>query len=293
MTDLNCTVQRLLDTQDADLTVGERFALSCQGSQVPAIDRKSLHFKLAEADQYKIQLLQVEKASDSELRLQVVSDLVGSQDLKGLILEDKDGHTVSLGEVRFTVKSVQDPQKPVQEPYGPAGPFVMSIPWIYWVGLVAVLGLVGLFVTWRVSLRLRRRKLMRQVETKASAASPDTELFQILRRFQRESKFLLNPEIRVQGEEATKATEILDEAYRMFLSRTFKMPVLYWPTAKTLRTLKREQELSEVTHEELRKILRELDRSRKVDLQSRDYQQIVEWIRDSAGRILKEHRGPA
>jgi hypothetical protein len=289
--ELHCQIQKILSPDEPTLTVGERFGLDCEGA-VPAFNSKTLQLKVDEADKYKLKLLAFQRRSDSQLRLEVLSDQVGKHDLQTVQLTDGT-NVADLKDLRFEVRSVQDPQNPVQEPYGALGPIGLSIPWFYWMGLIAVLSLAGLLVVSRIYKRIQRRKLMQEIVANASASSPEAELFLQLRRFQRDWTFLLNPEQKLSPADSQKSLENLNGSYRLFLSRTFELPATRWSTSRTLRTLRREQkQLSGERFDEIRKILRELDRSQKVNLRSQDLEQLLGWVREDAEKIIQERGVP-
>lgn len=287
MADINCVTKKIQEPDVPSTTVGERFLLECQGD-FPAFDLKTLELRLEAADKYKLKLLRAQKESNSSMRFEVLSDQVGRHSLRAVQLIDAQSSAV-IPELTFEVRSVQDPQAPVQEPYGPLGPFGLMIPWFYWVGLLAILSSVGILVFSLVYRKLQRRKLMQQILAKASAASPESELFSTLRAFQRQSDFLLNPENKVSAEQAQTSLETLKSAYRLFLSREYMIPASAWPTSRTLRILKREHsEISEPTFLGIRKLLSEFDRSLKSEMYAKDLLQITGWVTESSETILKE-----
>lgn len=287
MPDISCQIQKILDPQDPTLTVGERFVLACHG-EIPELDKKTATLQTTDQDRYKLKVLRWEKVSTDSFRIEVVSDQVGKHHLKDVTIKDATNALV-IPQLEFEVKSVQDPQKPVQEPFGPQGPLPLVVPWIYWMIFAGCLSVVGVVVVFRVQRRLKRRGLMREILAGASGQSPDAELYQKLRQFQRSSHYLLKPDELVHEGEAEKATELLNDSYRLFLSRLFELPASRWSSAKTLRTLRREQKsIATGNFEGIRRILRELDRSRKARLQAKDYIQMINWIRDNAASLVQE-----
>lgn len=287
MADLQCTVQKIQQPDDPTVTVGERFVLACSG-EVPEIDGKTAELRLDEQEKYTLKLLRLEKKSDREVQLEVLSDRVGKHELKDLQLVDSKQSFV-IPNLKFEVRSVQDPQNPVQEPFGSLGPLSLAVPWFYWMGLVMVISLMGIAITWRILRRVERRRQMNEILNAAPGTSPEGELFQKIRKIQRQADFLLRPQDLVAPESAAVVLSELDQAYRIFLSRVYLIPVAAWPTGKSLRALGREQaQLSEKNRKFTAKVLRELDRASQAEHRGRDIAQMIEWIGESAGLVVKE-----
>ncbi|MFN7728209.1 MAG: hypothetical protein ACK5P7_03550 [Bdellovibrio sp.] len=287
MAELQCTVQKILNPDDPTVTVGERFLLTCSGV-VPDFEVKTAELRLDEKEKYTLKLLRLEKKSASELQLEVLSDRVGKHELQAVPLVDAT-QSVVLQNLQFEVRSTQDPQNPVQEPYGSMGPLSLMVPWSYWMGLVAVISLICILIAWRLLRRSERRKQMNQILDRSSSSTPEGELFQKIRQVQRQADFLMRPEGLVPAGDAAQALGEIDRAYRVFLSRLYLIPVASWNSSVSLRAIDREQaHLSEKNRKFIAKVLRELDRAQTAELRSRDLGQLIEWIGESAGLAVKE-----
>lgn len=289
MSELKCQIEKQLDPENPVLTVGERFALRCFGDDVPE-KNESLPFKFHSdpVDPYGLILLKAENSSKNEIRFEVTSAVVGKKDVATyqLVQGEQKWTMASLG---FEVRSVQDPQNPVQEPYASVGPLGLSIPWYYWAGLVATLSLVGIGVSLRVLAKIKRRKNLEQILAMASGAQPHAELFANLRRFERSSEFLLRPSEVVNTPVAEKALEDLEKWYGLFLSRIFLIPFLKMSTAGALRTLRREHpKLDPETYRMIQSLLLEIRKSQPGQMTGADFGQVLEWIKKSLGQVKSD-----
>lgn len=287
MADLQCTVQKIQQPEEPTMTVGERFLLSCSGA-IPEMDGKAAELRLDEKEKYTLKLLRFERKSENEVQLEVLSDRVGKHDLKDVQIVDSQQSLV-IPQLQFEVRSVQDPQSPVQEPYGSLGPMNLIVPWYYWMGLLMVVSLIGIAITWRILRRVERRRQMQQILNAAPGTSPEGELFQKIRKIQRQADFLLRPNDLVPADDAAVVLNELDQAYRTFLSRVYLIPIALWPTGKALTALNREQDqLSEKNRKFTAKVLREMDRAQQAEHRGRDIAQMIEWVGESAGLVVKE-----
>lgn len=291
MADLRCEIQKILEPQDPSVTVGERFVLLCRG-EVPELNPSSAEVRLDPADKYKLKVLRWERESGSELKLEAISSQVGKHALAPIQIVD-EGTSVVIPELQFETRSVQDPQNPVQEPFGSIGPVAIGVPWIYWIALLGVVAFMGAVTAWRVLVRVQRRNLMREILSQAGADRPETELYRTLRRFQRESFYLLDPAAPVPAGEARQALDLLGGAYLLFLSRRFDLPASRWSARRTLSTLAREnREIDPEALKRVRAILREIRRSNEAELRSRDLAQLAAWIRESGQELARVERRP-
>ena len=284
MSDLQCSVVKILRPEDPAVTVGERFALDCQG-EFPELELTKAELRVEPADKYKIKLLRAQSEGAGKLRLEVLSDQVGKHELKSMQLFS-GLQNLPISALSFEVRSVQDPQAPVTEPYGPLGPIMISVPWYDWMALLLVISLIGSSLAFYAFRKIERRRLMREITSGAASLSAEDELFQKLRGFQRNWDFLVAPSSPVSIENSKEAVRSLSEAYQLFLSRRFNLPASRWPIRKTLRVLKLENsDILGPDFQAIRKILNELERSQNAVLHGRDLLQFIEWIRDSAGHL--------
>lgn len=302
MSELRCAPEKLMPSQEPSLTVGERFLLRCRG-QVGVFDWKTAELRVDAADKYKIQLLKGEQTvgsgisgpngepAESTLNLEVVSDVVGKHQLRAVQLVDAN-QAALIPDITFEVKSVQNPQNPVQEPYGPVGPMVFAVPWFYWAGLAAAIVLAGLVIALAVAVRLRRRRLMREIRESASAQTPEGELYHSVRKFQRDWDFLVHPKKEIEPALAAAAIDAVSAAYRLFLSRVFDIPFARWGTSKSLRALRREQsQLPVELRHRINKTLREFDRARASQLHGSDFAQFLDWVKTDSAEITRWQGG--
>lgn len=287
MADLECSVQ----TGEKELTVGDRFALSCHGN-IPDLDLKAVELKVDEADKYKLKLFQAAKSSDG-LQLEVTSYAAGDHEIKAAQLVDSS-HSLVLSDMKFHVASVQDPQHPQEKPFGPVGP-LHFFPWLVVVLLAALLvAVITPFVV--VGLQKRRRtKLIAEIDHQAFQYGPFHEMHRLLRQSQRRYLFLSDAHVVAENKDLLAAFQEIDSAFLTYVTREFRVPIKKWPIRRCLRLIKAEHtQLSEETVTELRQALAELEKARRhpEKNQSQDLLQLLKIVRTVSDKIEVEERRP-
>lgn len=281
MSDLQCEIVKIQNPEDPSVTVGERFLLKCAGD-VASLDLKTAELRLDEAEKYKLKLLRAMKSSSSEIQLEVLSDLVGTHQMKALQLVDKQTSVVLAG-FQFEVKSVQDPKSPVQEPFGSWGALTLSIPLLFWLLLVALLGSISAVVFWRIHQVRQRKKIMKSILGSASSTSAESELFQKIRKLRR-----LEP----AQEQMSEVISDLEKSFQVFLSRHFEIPFIHWPLQKSMKALKSEQaNFDREDYLFLQQVLKELEKAKSSQSTSADdFRQLLSWVNQSASSILQKNQ---
>lgn len=285
MSDLKCEIQK---PSEAELTVGDRFAIHCEGP-VPELDLKALELKLDEKDHYSLKLFGVEK-TPSGLDLAVTSYRVGAHDLKAVQLLDPENSLV-LGDLRFTVASVQNPEQPRDKPYGPMGPLGF-FPWlmvILGVSLLIALAIPPILIWLR---RRARQKLLAVIDRQPFQYPPFQEFHRVLRQTQRRHLFLADPAISAPAEDLGAALREMEKNFRVYLSRQFRMPALQWPTSRTLQALKRETNLPLEVRQDVAQALQEMEKaqSQVARLAGKDLYQILRLLRKASEGIESHGR---
>lgn len=282
MADLECRVQTA--EEGKELTVGDRFLLSCQGS-VPEFKLDALELRVDEKDKYKLKLFRAEK-KEGGIDLQVTSYVVGQHQIKAAQLVDESSSAV-LSDLAFTVASVQDPQQPQQKPFGPFGA-VHFFPWLFLIlALIVVFSALAPFVVIGFAKR-KRRKLMDEVNKQVFQYAAFPELHRLLRQSQRRYLFLSDPRVPGEPKDRENAFQEIDTAFTIYLSREFNVPVRKWPLRRTLRTMTKEHaNLPEETIAKIRLALTELEKARgqreKVEVQ--DLFQLLKIVREVSDQI--------
>jgi hypothetical protein len=203
-----CEFQKWQNPEEPVLTVGERFSLKCrkwdtakgEASSKKAPSGESLGSDSGNGeglattgpswvspDPLKLRILQARKTDDNTWELTATSVLVGDHKIEGLRYGDELAQAFQI-----QVKSVQDPQNPVAEPFGP-----MYIQWArppgdLWLFLVLGLVVIILGSGWRTVVSLKQRRLWREFSSALrSEQSPWDEicesLFHLRRQLQEEA----------------------------------------------------------------------------------------------------------
>lgn len=269
-----------------ELTVGSEFHLICDGEWPADLARNKMELRLDEADAYKLKVLDFQMAAANKAVLLVTSYRPGEHSLKAVQIVDPT-HSIVLGDLNFTVRSVLNPTEPETEPFGPMGPLVLSLPlWYYlvWTGFFAVLA----FWIWvRVRRRLQRQKLLEEIRTHDSTLSPLHQFNQQLRSMRRNYSFLTQPET-VKPGETREAISQMEKAYRVFLGRLLQVPALQWSDSLILKDIKRyHRKVYDECFLEMKKIFSETDRALKTqtELSPKDAIQIFDIARKTTDKI--------
>jgi|GEM_PF-5396459 len=279
MSELKCGVSTEFASQINDLTVGQVFAYRCQGSWPGFGEQDKLDlsawelthdFKKPEAqgapavggtpevngapamgglpedqkpDPYILKVLQVQRlegtADDGVFELQVVGYRVGNHQMKAVQFLSKESSLV-LGDLSFTVKSVQKSEEPIQEPFGAMGPLSLSVPWSMVALLFAIFIAALAGILFPVFQRRKRKRWMAELPP-LRQSQPEQELYRALRH--------------------DKKIQDINTSFRLFLARKFQMPAHRLSTAQVLRELKlKESSRAQIYEAPLKEILYELDR---------------------------------
>lgn len=285
---MNCQVE-IKDTigplgkvSEKELTVGRPFVLHCEG-EWPELNAEKLELRLDAADQRKLKILKFQKNSSSDAMLLVTSYQPGEHQLKAVQLVDAD-HSVVLGDLQFTVKSVINPQEPPKEPYGPMGPVEFGIPLWFWLSIGFFAAVVGALVWWKIARRARRKKWMLEMKLHERALSPMADLGKTLRLI---LKDLSKGKAHVQE---------LRQAYFYYLARVFQIPTLKMKNGQILNDIKAAQRsLYDDQGAVIMKAMTELDRALATagDVSEKDLEQLVHLVRRSAEAIDRVQRKEA
>jgi hypothetical protein len=284
MADIQCQVDIPKEEGGAGLTVGQIFALNCEGPW-PQMKADAVELRLDKENQYKLKLLKVEFLSNTRARLLVTSYKTGEHQLKALQLVEGD-RSVVLGDLSFTVNSVMNPQQPVKEPFGPMGPLGLRLPIWYVLGLIFVILMIALVILFRWRVRRQKRKLLNEMRLGEYAQDPLFQFYQTARKMQRGYAFFSGGEL--TGEDAVSFVSALNQAFKIYLARLFQVPTLAWSERRILADLRKNHpEFYQEFRDELRQALAELSRAIKAGktMNSKDCQQLFELLRKQVDRI--------
>ena len=250
------------------LTVGHVFFLNCEG-EWGAIDKETLELRTGDKNPDTLKLLGFEQRSESLAQLKLVSYLPGEYKFQAVQVVDKE-RSVLLGDINITVASVQDPQNPVQEPYGAMGPVKLEMPLVYTLAIAGLALLLILTIGFRIWRRKQKQKLLEQMRLGESALSPFHEFYRGIRDLQRNSAADLN---------AQAAT--LNQLYRLYIGRTFKTPALAWGNRRLFADMaKNNRDFVKSQKPVMIKILAELQRAQSSKtMAEKDIEQLIKLVR--------------
>lgn len=223
MSDVNCRIDLPSKDDSSQLTVGQLFHVYCEGD-IPKLDQKTAELRLDASAKYKLKMLSLDTSQYRQLKLDLVSYQVGAHSIPAVQLVDTE-HSVVLGDLNFTVKSVMDPQNPETEVYGPMGPIKLSWPMEYWLLLIIfsvtllVVGFAWFIKRWKFQQQLTEIRL---------------DQFQLppLRYLQQQVRFEIRSHPHLVG-----SLPNLNSQWDLFISRLFKQPFGYLGHSKSKKFL--------------------------------------------------------
>ncbi len=261
MSTIDC--KPLQDIETTPLTVGVKFDLSCEGEWPEVFDVSKAEMRISPEDKFKIKMLEIQKQSTTKYLLKVVSYKTGVHDLKAVQLVDAD-HSVVLSDLKFGVKSVMDPQKPIDKPFGLIGPMDVSVALYYWfawgfAALFLVLIVVGL-----LKRRWDRKKLILELQQYDSAQTPYQQFHATGRQLKRQHLFLSSESVeKVDEKEFIQLINDIEKSLKLYLTRSYRIPALKWSENVIVSELRKEfkkrgsNQNDEEFLTELKKVLKE------------------------------------
>ncbi|MBX2987139.1 MAG: hypothetical protein KF802_04505 [Bdellovibrionaceae bacterium] len=264
-----------------ELTVGREFLYGCTGPWPEWKEGAVLTLVLPPEQRFQARLLEAKRTSSDTYEMKLTGYAAQPVKIEKLIVTDGVSQA-DLGPLDFTVKSVLDPAKPEQEPYGPIGPMNLGIPLMWWAGGAVLLVALGLLVARLSYRRWQRRRLLEKIREHDAAVSPLAQLHQTLRRLHRESALFAGED--VSSAEAVRVVSELEEAFRIFLMRRFLLPAQEWRDALILKEFRKEhEELAELKGSELQRLMREFHAARHArHVEGRDALQLTKQTRQLA-----------
>jgi len=233
----------------------------------------------AESSPFLLRVLGFHKKSDSEIDLLVTSYQVGSIQIPNFAFRQAATTFKSNQTLQWdTVSLVQEQEKKgvKVEPYGPFGPLQLSFSLIIIIYLVTWgVFLVGslVYLTW---LGQRRKKLLRQTPF-LSSLKPIVEFQKAIRLFQRTQQETLNQDLLK-----------LDQAWRVYWTRRFAFPALFWSEGRLAADFKKKHwHVYQSNSKRFDNFLGEMRKLRKKEIepQLEEFQKLVretrvfiEWI---------------
>lgn len=271
-------------TFPAEMTVGTKFTLKCDGPPAP-LDKTKLGLEVAKQDRFLLRLIETKSLGETGGEFVATTWASGKISFENPILTD--GVTkVGLGRIEFEAKSVLDPQKnPEGKPYPPWGGVTLGWPWIVWALILFVVLIAIVGVGSRVGRIVRRKRLLKLLEKNPVAGEPYHVFTKELRRLVRSI-----PVVSGAWSETDKAAYLgdLDQALRWYIARAFVIPVFDRTPREILADLKRVQKnIYQGLRRDLGVTLGEIESARKQakKVTVEDVQQITELARQLADKI--------
>lgn len=258
MSEWNCNLSK-----NADITVGEKLTLSCEGS-TEGVVQESLVIKDAQLTNEipPLSLLEVQKFGSASSEFVVTSYRVGEHAADQIVFYD--GKTkVTVKGFDWKLRSVlkQDPTNPPQ-PVGAFPMWEMSYPiwfWIWLVGLlIAVIGLPYL----QFKKIESRKKAFDDLKNLETALNPLDTFFKSMRRME---KALEIDHVSPRG-----FADQVDKDLRIFMSRSMQLPAHLWSVREILKEIKKKYPKLYRDHgDDIKKYFSEFSKT-KDDIQKKD-----------------------
>lgn len=270
-----------------NLTVGQHFELNCVVDAGEAADLKpeSLELRLENKDKYVLKILKFEKFTDKDIKFTVTSYKAGDHDLKALQVVSGDKSYV-LGDLKFSVKSVIQPDKPVSEPYPTIGPLGVHLPVWYWVvAFLFVAAVVGR-IFWLIRAKKKKKKLLQDMQIENMAQEPLAQFFQTLRKLQRQFAFFSGGTVDAEG--VSSFVEGLSGAYKLYFARRYQIPTFFLTDRQILLDFKKGHRAQFLELQaSVRKCLAELTRAQQArgKMSAQDCMQLLELVRQQVEEI--------
>ena len=230
----------LQDIETTPLTVGVKFDLSCEGEWPEVFDTAKAEMRISPEDKFKIKLIEIQKQSTSKYLLKVVSYKTGLHDLKAVQIVDVD-HSVVLSDLKFGVKSVMDPQKPIDKSFSLIGPMEVSVALYYWLACGFALLFLALVIFGILKKRWDRKKLILELQQFDSAQTPYQQFHATGRQLKRQHLFLSSESTeKVEEKEFVQLTNEIEKSLKLYVTRSYRVPALKWSENDIVSELRKE-----------------------------------------------------
>ena len=287
MSNLSCALSAESHETVKNLTVGVPFYYRCQGEW--SLSEK-VELRVEAEKKYALRVLNIKKQSADLVELELVSYQPGKHLFENLQLVDTE-KSVIIGKLEFETKTVQDPQKPAEQPLGPISTIGIPIPLIF-VILVLFLLCLGVFLAIRPFwLKRKYKKWLRQLP-ELRAPNEEMEIYKGLRKikvshFDRSlSQKSVDPQILGKtssdqfaysenqsmnqsggGIDDDSRTELkkIEDQFLVYVSRRWQLPAQKLSHRKVLRMIRTKDPSGfKKFGEKIEQLLVELNRSKKM-----------------------------
>ena len=205
------------EIQKGELTVGDKFELTCSGKESELDPPLKVVFS-EEADKYKLVVLDAKAESSFSKKLLVTSYKPGSHSLS-FEIQDKSGKKVQVVDFPLKVKSVIEQGKQPKE-FGPYGPIEIGFGWIFWSIIAAIFLTVFGLIFFSIRGYLLRKEQIANLSTYKTSLSPFNQFNKEIRILQKKHIDYKNPD---QVKERVGAIKKL---FDLYLIRRFTVPAL-------------------------------------------------------------------
>jgi hypothetical protein len=275
--------------EDNVITVGREFVLDCKGDFSKLGDSKEWTINFAEnQNTHALKILNSEFVTGDELKLTVTSYTAGPQSFNPLQLKKGD-EIIPLGRVDFNVQSVIVQKADQQvEPYGPMA-VSLSWPLAFWIYTTILIIAIVTFSGLKILRRLQRKALLESLRRHDSASAPLAEFHQHYRRWRRENLFFHGASsVNVEQDHLKNLLTEVNQAFRVFLIREFKVPALQWSDRLILQEFKKyHKSIFELYGNDLRKQFTEVEKAKAAadQIKAQDVVQLTENLRKLAEKM--------
>lgn len=233
----------------SEMSVGRHVLLSCEGDWNKSFDFAQAQIKAEENAKYLVHVLKSEARHSNAFDVDLTTYVAAEAQFPEMILTDGTNE-ISLGVQSFKTVSVLKKPEPGQEPQKPYGyvfPLQLQWPVIYVIlGLtVIVLFLTGL--VYQLRRAARYAKMIADLQQYDSLVSADLQFYKSLR----------------MAEKLGYPMEEIEKAFRLYVLRTFDVPMFVLNHRQIIRFLKKRKPLFKNERQQIDKFLSEFDEVQK------------------------------
>lgn len=230
----------------AKMTVGRHLFMDCNGEAVGSFDFSKAVFKVENKNLARI--FKIEPQGDNSFKADFTVYLAGPFNLENFPLTDGTSDLFLKAEA-FNVESVIKPPEDGKPPqaFGPVFPIGISIPLSYYLILAAAIILVGIIAFFKARRLAYYSKLKSKLTVHNSPTDPETQFYRSLRA----------------AEKANYPLEDLENAFRLYNIRAYKIPLFDLNDESAIRYFKRNYPQYKNTRQQLQKFLGDFEERRK------------------------------
>lgn len=293
MAECRLEIPKVEGLEDNVLTVGREFFLDCRGEfqKIERLDDWKFSFSDPQMS-LGLHLLRSEFVTKENIKFVVTSYRPGPHSFSPLQLK-KSEDVIDLGKVNFEVQSVIQAQEATVEPFGPMA-IGMGWPMKIWAALGLIVVLLAVLVFVKLRRHMQKKTLLEELSRHDSSATPLAEVHQHYRKWRREHAFFYSPDLNPPPVEINQVLAEVNQAFRIYLIRAFKIPALQWSDRLILRELKKYHRVVYDLHgKNINKFLIEIEKAKTAGekLKDQDVVQLTENLRILAESLDASKKG--